>query len=32
VVASSADEYAAAIRTELATWGKVIRDAGLGTR
>jgi tripartite-type tricarboxylate transporter receptor subunit TctC len=32
VVASSADEYAAAIRTELATWGKVIREAGLGTR
>ena len=29
VVASTPDEYAAVIKNELATWGKVIRDAGL---
>ncbi len=29
VVASTPEEYAAAIKTELATWGKVIREAGL---
>jgi tripartite-type tricarboxylate transporter receptor subunit TctC len=29
VVASTPDEYGAALRKELATWGKVIRDAGL---
>ena len=29
VVASTPDEYGAALRNELATWGKVIRDAGL---
>jgi tripartite-type tricarboxylate transporter receptor subunit TctC len=32
VVASTSDEYAGAIHAELATWGKVIRQAGLGTR
>lgn len=29
VVASTPEEYAAAIKNELATWGKVIREAGL---
>jgi tripartite-type tricarboxylate transporter receptor subunit TctC len=29
VVASTPDEYAAVIKNELVTWGKVIRDAGL---
>lgn len=32
VVASTPEEYAAAIKTELATWGKVIREAGLANK
>lgn len=32
VVGGSPEEYAAAIRSELAKWGKVIRDAGLGAQ
>jgi tripartite-type tricarboxylate transporter receptor subunit TctC len=32
IVASTPAQYAATIKTELASWGKVIREAGLGTK
>lgn len=32
VVASTPEEYVAAIKTELSTWGKVIREAGLANK